>query len=136
MEQNYQPQQFAQASYNQGQQYAQTNYDQGQQYAQAQQPTQTSNYRQDLQYDKNMYNSPNAQYAGENQSAVASWFDYKSNTYLKGLLIGAGVTLLATNPTVQKAVVKGSVSLWNGIRGGVEEIKEKIEDIKAELAEK
>ncbi len=120
----------------QAQQYAQTNYNQGQQYAQVQQPMQTSNYRQDLQYEKNMYNSPNAKYAGENKSILASWFDYKNNTYLKGLLIGAGVTLIATNPTVQKAVVKGSVALWNAIRGGVEEIKEKIEDVKAELAEK
>lgn len=125
MEQNYQ-----------AQQYAQTNYNQGQQYAQSQQQMQTNNYRQDLQYEKNMYNSPNAQYAKENKSILASWFDYKNNTYLKGLLIGAGVTLIATNPTVQKAVVKGSVALWNGIRGGVEELKEKIEDVKAELAEK
>ncbi len=144
MEQQYQvnpqtQQQYAQTSYNQGQQYAQTAYTQGQQYVQT--APQANLYKKEPQYDQNMYNSPNAQYqapqaASSLSQSLSSWFDYKNSAYLKGLLIGAGVTLVATNPTVQKAIVKGAVAVWGGIQGSVEEIKEQVEDIKAELAEK
>ena len=119
------------------QQYIQTSHNQGQQYAQAAQ--QAGQYKKEPQYDQNMYGSPNAQYqsaASSFSQNLSSWFDYKNRAYLKGLLIGAGVTLVATNPTVQKAVVKGAVAVWSGIQGSVEEIKEQIEDMKAELAEK
>jgi hypothetical protein len=65
-------------------------------------------------------------------SSLGSWFDYTNPSYIKGLLIGAGVTLLVTNPTVQAAVVKGAVSAWSVVVGGIEEIKERIRDARAE----
>ncbi len=65
-------------------------------------------------------------------TTVSSWFDYSNPSYLKGLLVGAGVTLLVTNPTVQNAVIKGSVAAWAAVVGGIEEVKEKVRDARAE----
>lgn len=64
------------------------------------------------------------------------WLAFNDPGYVKGLLLGAGLTYLLTNPTVQKAVVKGAVTLWTSIQGGMEEVKEQIQDIKAEMSMK
>ena len=69
-------------------------------------------------------------------SAAASWINFSNTTYLKGFVLGAGLTLVAVNPTVQKAVVSGAVKLWSAMQGGVEEIKEHVKDIKAEISTK
>ena len=37
---------------------------------------------------------------------------------------------------MQRAVVKGAVALWSSVQGSVEEVKEQIEDIKAEMSMK
>lgn len=59
-----------------------------------------------------------------------------SNTsFLKGLLVGAGVAFVATNPTVQKAVVTGAVNLFTAFQGSIEEMKEQIQDAKEELSQ-
>lgn len=68
-------------------------------------------------------------------SPVQSWVDVKDSRYLKGFVVGAGIALVASNPTVQKAVVSGTVKLWSALQGGIEEAKEKIQDIKAEVKE-
>ena len=68
-------------------------------------------------------------------SAVTSWFNFTNLDYLKGLALGAGVVLVATNPTVQKAVVSGAVKTWAALQGGVEELKEQVQDAKAELSQ-
>ena len=65
-------------------------------------------------------------------STIGSWFDYTNGSYLKGLLLGAGVTLLVTSPTVQNAVIKGSVAAWSAVVGGIEEVKERVRDARAE----
>ncbi|WP_319523042.1 hypothetical protein [uncultured Desulfosarcina sp.] len=65
-------------------------------------------------------------------STLGTWFDYSNPSYIKGLLLGAGVTLLVTNQTVQNAVIKGTVAAWSAVVGGIEEIKEKVRDAKAE----
>jgi hypothetical protein len=65
-------------------------------------------------------------------STLGSWFDYSNPSYIKGLVLGAGVTLLVTNQTVQSAVIKGTVAAWSAVVGGIEEIKEKVRDAKAE----
>ena len=51
----------------------------------------------------------------------------------KGALVGAGLTLLVTNDSVQKAVMKGVSSIFSAAKSGVEEMKEKYEDIQAEM---
>lgn len=67
-------------------------------------------------------------------SGLASWYNVRHPDYLKGLLLGAGAALVLTNPTVQKALVGGAVRVWAAVQGGIEEIKEQIEDVKAELS--
>ncbi|MUM76648.1 YtxH domain-containing protein [Pseudodesulfovibrio sp. F-1] len=69
-------------------------------------------------------------------SPVASWFAFTNADYLKGLALGVGAALVVTNPTVQKAVVSGAVKAWAAIQGGVEELKEQVQDAKAELSQK
>lgn len=117
----YTQQQYMQAHY--AQQYAHDPYAQ-QQYAQ--------------QYGAQPY----AQYPASQTKAaapapgtgLASWFNVTQPAYLKGLLLGAGIALVVTNPTVQKALIGGAVRVWAAVQGGVEEMKEQIEDVKAELS--
>ena len=66
---------------------------------------------------------------------VGSWFDFSNSCYLKGFLIGAGATLLLTNSSIQKTLVKGTVKLWSIVQGGVEEVKEQFQDVKAEMSQ-
>lgn len=103
-------------------------------------PQQPSYYFQDA----NQYGAANAQVAGMNPvaapvpnqtSPVTSWFNFTSADYLKGLALGAGVALVATNPTVQKAVVSGAVKVWAALQSGVEELKEQVQDAKAEISQ-
>ncbi|NIA10286.1 MAG: hypothetical protein GWP10_11315, partial [Nitrospiraceae bacterium] len=56
--------------------------------------------------------------------------------FWKGALLGAAVALLFTSDTIQKALMKGTASAWTAAQSGVEEVKEKFEDIKAELKQK
>jgi hypothetical protein len=50
-----------------------------------------------------------------------------------GALIGVGAALLLSNDTVQKALMKGATAIFSAAQAGVEEIKEKFEDIRAEM---
>lgn len=72
-------------------------------------------------------------YAPASQSLLSGWFDFKNQHYLLGMLLAAGITVLAVNPSVQKAVVKGMAKAWSGLQYGVEEVKEQINDIRAEM---
>jgi len=54
----------------------------------------------------------------------------------KGILIGAGIAMLLTNKTVQKTIMKAGMKAYRAAETGVEEIKEKAADIKAELEQK
>ena len=114
-------------------------------------PQQPSYYFQ----DSNAYGAVNAQAAGQyatqypanysteyaapaeqtTDGALSSWFAFTNADYLKGLVLGAGVAVVATNPTVQKAVVSGAVKIWAALQGGVEELKEQVQDAKAELSQ-
>ena len=109
-------------------------------------PQQPSYYFQ----DNNQYSTDNYVVQAPTQAAIetapvtspattdyslASWVNVTSADYLKGLALGAGIALVATNPTVQKAVVSGTVKLWSAIQGGVEELKEQVQDAKAEISQ-
>lgn len=63
------------------------------------------------------------------------WFNFREPNYVKGFVVGAGVAVLLTNPAVKKAIVKGVVKLWGGLQSGVEELKEQIRDVQAEVEE-
>ncbi|NDV18415.1 YtxH domain-containing protein [Pseudodesulfovibrio sp. JC047] len=98
--------------------------------------------------DSNQYGTvnaaPTAQYSTQTaaqtapvptDSSMASWVNFTSTDYLKGLALGAGVALVVTNPTVQKTVVSGAVKMWAALQGGVEELKEQVQDAKAEISQ-
>lgn len=77
------------------------------------------------------YNAPPAQPSGGR-----AWFDFSNGVYMRGLLIGAAVAVVVANPTLQRAIVRGAVKVWTGLQGGVEELKEQVQDIKAEMSRK
>ena len=52
--------------------------------------------------------------------------------FWKGALLGAAVTLLVTNESIQKGAMKMISKVGAAAQSGVEEIKEKFEDAKAE----
>ena len=58
--------------------------------------------------------------------------DVQDSQFWKGALLGAAVTLLVTNESVQKGVVKTVSKLTLAAQSGIEEMKEKFEDAKAE----
>ncbi len=70
--------------------------------------------------------------------ADSQWLgmNFRDDQFWKGVLLGAAAALLVTNDTVQKAVMKGTASVWTAAQSGVEEVKEKFEDIKAEIQQK
>lgn len=74
--------------------------------------------------------------ADQGEYGLESWFNFRNSGYLKGFVVGAGLALVLTNPTVQKALVSGAVRVWSAVQGGVEEVKEQIQDIKAEMSQK
>lgn len=69
-------------------------------------------------------------------TGLQSWVNFRDGHYLRGFLIGAGVAVLLTNPRVQQAAVKGAVTLWTSAQGAVEELKEKVQDFRAEMSHK
>jgi hypothetical protein len=79
--------------------------------------------------------SGNAYLPVEPAGGMGSWFEFSHPGYLKGFFIGAGATLILTNPSVQKALVRGAVKLWSFIQGGVEEVKEQFRDVNAEMSQ-
>jgi len=61
------------------------------------------------------------------------WVNFGEANYVKGFVIGAVLGFLVANPTVQKAVVRGAAKVWYSIMGGVEELKEQVRDVGAEM---
>ncbi|MGE4497161.1 MAG: YtxH domain-containing protein [Deferribacterales bacterium] len=77
---------------------------------------------------------PQQQYADPSvYPHLKQWFNFREPSYVKGFAVGAGIALLLTNPTVKKAIVKGVVKVWGGLQSGVEELKEQIRDVQAEV---
>ncbi len=60
-------------------------------------------------------------------------FNFQDQQLWKGVILGAGITFLLTNDNVQKSIIKGTAKLYGLIQGGVQEIKEKFEDVQAEM---
>ena len=64
---------------------------------------------------------------------LKQWFNFREPSYVKGFVVGAGIAVLLTNPAVKKALVTGLVKVWGGLQSGVEELKEQIRDVQAEV---
>ncbi|MCP4114571.1 MAG: hypothetical protein GY737_04070 [Desulfobacteraceae bacterium] len=74
--------------------------------------------------------------ADDQTGLTSGWLDFSDSSYLKGFLIAAGVTLVATNPKVREKMTEGAIKTWAAVQGGVEEFKEKIQDVRAEMSQK
>lgn len=55
--------------------------------------------------------------------------------FLKGALIGAAATYILTNESAQRAIFKGFAKISTLFECGLEELKERYEDAKAEASE-
>ncbi len=71
---------------------------------------------------------------GRGMGPGAQWVNFSNGDYLKGFLVAAGITVCATNPAVQKTAARGAIKLWSFFQGGIEEAKEKMHDIRAEMS--
>ena len=58
--------------------------------------------------------------------------DVQDSQFWKGALLGTAITLLVTNESIQKGVVKTVSRLTLAAQSGIEEMKEKFEDARAE----
>lgn len=59
--------------------------------------------------------------------------NFNTANFLKGVLIGAGVAYLLSNEKTQNALFKGIAKAGALLQTGVEELKERYEDAKAEV---
>ena len=87
-------------------------------------------YQQQVADQTRVYASPQPP-----ETISSNWFDFSNPSYLKGFIVAAGITLVAANPSVQQTLIKGVLKAWNCLQGGVEEIKEQIQDAKAEMSQ-
>ncbi len=77
------------------------------------------------------YPPPQAQH--DSHSGVGSFFDFRDERFVKGALTGAALTFVLTNESFQKNSLKSILKLWHMLQGGVEEMKERIQDLDAEI---
>ncbi len=71
----------------------------------------------------------------KNTSKLAAFFGTSTTQkdMLKGVLVGAVATFILTNEDAQKAIFKSFAKLSSLLEVGVEELKERYEDAKAEV---
>ena len=87
-------------------------------------------------YDANQYGMVPQQSYQVQAAPVGAGFlgmNFRDEQFWKGALLGAAVALLVTNETVQKSVIKGAAKVISAVQGGVQEVKEKFEDVRAEM---
>ncbi|MCG5512012.1 YtxH domain-containing protein [Ectothiorhodospira shaposhnikovii] len=53
--------------------------------------------------------------------------------FLLGLMVGAGAAWILSDEEMRRKIMKAGLDLYAGVAGGVEEIKEQMADIKAEM---
>ncbi len=58
----------------------------------------------------------------------------RSEQFLLGLALGAAGAWLLSDAELRGKIMKGAMRLYGGMAAGVEEMKEQMEDLKAELA--
>ena len=69
-------------------------------------------------------------------AGLASFLNFRDERFLKGALVGAAVTFLLTNDSVQKNAIQSIVKVWDLFQGGFEEVKERFRDAEAEIKTK
>lgn len=71
--------------------------------------------------------------AGSNAGAPSLGETLTNSRFLTGALAGGVVTLLLTNPAVQRAAINTAAHLWLTLKGGLEETKERFRDAESEI---
>ena len=66
-------------------------------------------------------------------SGLGSFFQLDNDSYWKGILVGSLVTLLLTNAAVKKGIMKTVIKASASVKGGIEELKEQLGDLEAEV---
>ena len=66
-------------------------------------------------------------------SGLTSFFQFDNDSFWKGILVGSLATLLLTNSTVKKGIMKTIIKASASVKGGVEELKEQLSDVEAEV---
>ncbi len=89
------------------------------------------NNANNLGLSPNPYISQNVQNT-QNSTLIPS---FNTNDFIKGALIGAAVGYLLTNEKAQKTIMKTFAKGSNMLQMGIEEMKERFEDAKAEMEE-
>lgn len=99
-----------------------------------QQPAPEANPYYQAQGVNPYYQMQNTPYTSQPSSnPLSSYFGGINTTQLlTGALIGAAATYLLTNETVQKRLFKGIAAMGDIVSGGMDELKERYEDAKAE----
>ena len=70
----------------------------------------------------------------ESAGAVSSQsVNTRTSDFIKGALIGAVATFILTNENAQRAIFKGFAKVSGLFEAGIEELKERYEDAKAEV---
>ena len=80
--------------------------------------------------DQNFTNASNKGFLGNLLNSGSSQQDF-----IKGALIGAAATFILTNENAQKAILKGFAKISSLFESGIEELKERYEDAKAEVGD-
>ncbi len=66
-------------------------------------------------------------------SGLGSFFQFDNDSFWKGILVGSLATMLLTNSTVKKGIMKTVIKASASVKGGVEELKEQLGDLEAEV---
>jgi hypothetical protein len=66
-------------------------------------------------------------------SGLTSFFQFDNDSFWKGILVGSLATLLLTNSTVKKGIMKTIIKASASVKGGIEELKEQLSDVEAEV---
>ena len=66
-------------------------------------------------------------------SGLTSFFQFDNDSFWKGILVGSLATLLLTNSTVKKGIMKTMIKASASVKGGIEELKEQLSDVEAEV---
>ena len=100
-----------------------------------QQPNQNMQEQTDTTTTVNPYmksNQQTNQLIQANQSNSKLLGSLSTGEILTGALVGAAATYILTNDNVQKTLFKGILSINEILSGGIDEMKERFEDAKAE----
>lgn len=87
------------------------------------------------QFAQGVVNNPYLNGAAVQQNGVLATLANQKADIFKGALIGAVATFILTNQNTQTAIFKGIAKLSSLLEMGVEELKERYEDAKAEVNE-